>query len=167
MQNKVTIELRDYRDLQGDGVYDKISSVGMFEHIGLKNLPIYFAIVNRLLTQTGLFLNHGITHYEEGWHKTLATEVINRYGFPDGQLDTISNIQLQMERAKFEIADVEALRPHYALTLRHWVARLEQNHEHTLQYVSESTYRIWRLYMAACALDFESGELGVYQLLAS
>ena len=167
LQDKVTVELRDYRDLQGDGVYDKISSVGMFEHIGLKNLPTYFSTVNRLLVQTGLFLNHGITHYEEGWHKTLSTEFINRYVFPDGQLDTISNIQLQMERAKFEIADLEALRPHYALTLRHWVARLEQNHEQALKYVSESTYRIWRLYMAACALDFESGELGVYQILAS
>jgi cyclopropane-fatty-acyl-phospholipid synthase len=167
LQDKVSVELRDYRDLKGEGVYDKISSIGMFEHIGLKNLPLYFATVNRLLKPTGLFLNHGITHYEEGWHKTLSTEFINRYVFPDGQLDTVSNIQLQMERAKFEIADVEALRQHYALTLRHWVAGLEQHHEQALQYVSEATYRIWRLYMAACALDFETGELGVYQILAS
>ena len=72
-----------------------------------------------------------------------------------------------MERADFEIADVESLRPHYALTLRHWVARLKQNHERALQHVSESTYRIWRLYMTTCALEFESGEIGVYQVLAS
>jgi len=167
LQDKVTIELIDYRDLKGEGIYDKISSIGMFEHIGLKNLPIYFSIVHRLLKPAGLFLNHGITHYEEGWNKTLSTEFINRYVFPDGQLDTISNIQLQMERANFEIVDVESLRKHYALTLRHWVAKLEKNHEQALKYVNESTYRIWRLYMAACALEFESGEIGIYQVLAN
>ena len=167
LEDRVTVELRDYRDLQGESVYDKIASVGMFEHVGLKNLPAYFAAVHRLLKPSGLFLNHGITHDVEGWDKTSSTEFINRYVFPDGQLDTISNIQREMERAHFEIADVEALRPHYALTLRHWVARLEQHHDHALEYVSESTFRVWRLYMAACALEFESGEIGVYQVLAS
>jgi cyclopropane-fatty-acyl-phospholipid synthase len=123
--------------------------------------------VNRLLKPHGLFLNHGITHDSEGWERNLSTEFINRYVFPDGQLDTVSNIQRVMENSKFEIADVEALRPHYALTLRHWVARLEQNRSRALQYVNEATYRVWRLYMAACALQFESGEIGIYQVLAS
>ena len=164
--DRVTVELRDYRDLEGDAVFDKVASIGMFEHVGLRNLPVYFATVYRLLKPSGLFLNHGITHDVEGWSKTLSTEFINRYVFPDGQLDTISNIQRGMERAKFEIADVEALRPHYALTLREWVARLEAHHAEALRHVSESTYRIWRLYMAASALDFEAGELGVYQVLA-
>ena len=167
LQDQVTVELRDYRDLEGESVYDKVASVGMFEHVGLKNLPVYFATVRRLLKPSGLFLNHGITHDQEGWDKTLSTEFINRFVFPDGQLDTVSNIQRGMERAGFEIADVEALRPHYALTLRRWVAKLEQHHTEALQYVNESTFRIWRLYMAACALEFESGEIGVYQLLAS
>ena len=167
LQDRVTVELRDYRDLQGMDTYDKVASVGMFEHVGLKNLPVYFATVQRLLKPAGLFLNHGITHFSEGWSKTLSTEFINRYVFPDGQLDTVSNVQRAMERADFEIADVESLRPHYALTLRHWVARLEQNHERALQHVSESTYRIWRLYRTTCALEFESGEIGVYQILAS
>ena len=167
LQDWVTLELRDYRDLPGESVYDKVASVGMFEHVGLKNLPTYFATVHRLLKPSGLFLNHGITHDVEGWEKTSSTEFINRYVFPDGQLDTVSNIQRGMERARFEIADVEALRPHYALTLRHWVARLERHHDEALRYVSESTYRVWRLYMAACALEFESGEIGVYQVLAS
>lgn len=108
-----------------------------------------------------------LTNFTEGWNKTLSTEFINRFIFPDGQLDTISNVQHVMERADFEIADVESLRPHYALTLRHWVSRLEQNHKRALEHVSESTYRIWRLYMAACALEFEAGEIGVYQVLAS
>ncbi len=167
LADRVTVELRDYRDLQGDSVYDKVASVGMIEHVGLKNLPVYFSTVHRLLKPGGLFLNHGITHDVEGWNKTSSTEFINRYVFPDGQLDTVSNIQRGMERARFEIADVEALRPHYALTLRHWVARLEQNHEQALQFVSESTFRVWRLYMAASALEFEAGELGIYQVLAS
>ena len=162
----MTVELRDYRDLAGDAVFDKIASIGMFEHVGLRNLPVYFSTVYRLLKPAGLFLNHGITHDVEGWSKTLSTEFINRYVFPDGQLDTISNIQRGMERAKFEIADVEALRSHYALTLRDWVARLEQHHAEALRHVSESTYRVWRLYMAASALDFEAGELGIYQVLA-
>jgi cyclopropane-fatty-acyl-phospholipid synthase len=166
--DRVTVELRDYRDLQGASVYDKVASVGMFEHVGLKNLPLYFSTVERLLKPAGLFLNHGITHEMEGWDdKTLSTEFINRYIFPDGQLDTVSNIQRGMERAGFEIADVESLRPHYARTLRHWVRRLEQHHTQALHHVGESTYRLWRLYMAACALEFESGDIGVYQLLAS
>ena len=167
LQDSVTVELRDYRDLQGIAVYDKVVSVGMFEHVGLKNLPVYFATVQRLLKPAGLFLNHGITHFTEGWKRTLSTEFINRYVFPDGQLDTVGNVQRAMEHADFEITDVESLRPHYALTLRHWVSRLEQNHERALQHVSESTYRIWRLYMTTCALEFESGEIGVYQVLAS
>jgi len=167
LTDRVSVELLDYRDLPGESVYDKVASVGMFEHVGLKNLPVYFSTVHRLLKPHGLFLNHGITHNSEGWQRSMSTEFINRYVFPDGELDNISNIQHAMERAKFEIADVEALRPHYALTLRHWVARLEHNHERALQYVNEATYRVWRLYMTACALEFESGDIGIYQVLAT
>jgi cyclopropane-fatty-acyl-phospholipid synthase len=167
LTDRVSVELLDYRDLPGEAAYDKVASVGMFEHVGLKNLPVYFSTVHRVLKPGGLFLNHGITHDSEGWDKCLSTEFINRYVFPDGQLDTISNIQRVMEQAKFEIADVEGLRPHYAMTLRHWVAGLEQHRARALQYVNEATYRVWRLYMAACALQFESGEIGIYQVLAS
>ncbi len=167
LQSQVTVSLCDYRDIKGHNIYDKVASVGMFEHVGLKNLPVYFSTVHKLLKPSGLFLNHGITHDVEGWKKTLSTVFINRYIFPDGQLDTVSNIQRGMERAKFEISDVESLRPHYALTLRHWVYRLENQHEQALQYVNESTFRIWRLYMAACALEFETGEIGIYQILAN
>ncbi len=167
LQHLVTVELRDYRDLLGQGTFDKVSSIGMFEHVGLANLPTYLATVMSVLRPSGLFLNHGITHDEEGWEKTVSTEFINRYVFPDGELDCISNIQLGMERGGFEILDVEGLRPHYALTLRHWVKRLEANREAALAQVDEATYRVWRLYMAACALDFESGTTGIYQVLAS
>jgi cyclopropane-fatty-acyl-phospholipid synthase len=167
LEDRVTVELQDYRDLPGEAVYDKVASVGMFEHVGLKNLPVYFATVERVLKPHGLFLNHGITHDCEGWQKSVSTDFINRYVFPDGQLDNISNIQRVMETASFEIADVEALRPHYALTLRHWVARLERNHARALQYVNEATYRVWRLYMSSCATQFEAGDIGIYQVLAS
>ena len=167
LQDRVTAELCDYRDLAGDSIFDKVSSVGMFEHVGLRNLPAYLAMIRRVLRPGGLFLNHGITHDEEGWNNTLASQFINRYVFPDGELDCVSNIQLGMERAGFEIHDVEGLRPHYALTLRHWVERLEANREAALREVDEPTYRVWRLYMAACVLEFESGGTGIYQILAS
>lgn len=167
LQDQVTVELLDYRDLAGEGVYDKVSSIGMFEHVGLANLPTYLRSVRRVLRPGGLFLNHGITHDEEGWNKTVATAFINRYVFPDGELDCVSNIQLGMERAGFEIHDVEGMRPHYALTLRHWVQRLEANREAALREVDEPTFRVWRLYMAACALEFESGGTGIYQIVAS
>jgi cyclopropane-fatty-acyl-phospholipid synthase len=95
----------------------------------------------------------------------MSTEFINRYVFPDGELDSIGSIQRVIEKARFEIADVEALRPHYAMTLRHWVARLESHHAEALNFVNEATYRVWRLYMAACAQEFERGEIGIYQVL--
>ena len=166
LADRVTVELRDYRDLKGDSSYDKVASIGMFEHVGLKNLPVYFATVERLLKPGGLFLNHGITHEQAGWDRNISTEFINRYVFPDGQLDSIGNIQRFMEEARFEITDVEGLRQHYALTLRAWVERLERRHTRVLEYVSEATYRVWRLYMSACALEFESAHLGIYQILA-
>ena len=162
------MELRDYRALEGQGIYDKVSSVGMFEHVGLSNLPVYHATVHRVLKPGGLFLNHGISHEEEGWHRdSVDSAFINRYVFPDGELDMVSNVQRSMERAHFEIHDVENLRPHYALTLRNWVQRIEKNHEEALKHVSEATFRVWRLYMAASALEFESGGTAIYQILAS
>ena len=167
LQDLIKVELRDYRALEGTGVYDKISSVGMFEHVGLANLPTYHATVHRVLKPNGLFLNHGITHEEEGWEPSVDTEFINRYVFPDGELDRVSAVQAGMERANFEIQDVENLRQHYAKTLRLWVANLESNHDEAVAHVSEATYRVWRLYMAASALEFESGGTQIYQILAS
>lgn len=167
LEQKVSVELVDYRDLPVDARYDKLVSVGMFEHVGLKNLPGYFAIACRQLKPGGLFLNHGITSDEGGWKKSVATEFINRYVFPDGQLETISTVQQIMEDTGFEIHDVESMRQHYALTLREWVTRLEQRHIEALQYVTEPVYRIWRLYMAASALQFEEGCAGIYQVLIS
>ena len=132
----------------------------MFEHVGLKNLPAYFSIVHRMLKPGGLFLNHGITSDEGGWKKSIATEFINRYVFPDGQLESISTVQQIMEDAHFEIHDVEGLRQHYALTLREWVSRLELHREEALKHVPETTYRIWRFYMVACAAAVRTRQHG-------
>ena len=167
LQGRVSVELMDYRDLPGEARFDKLVSVGMFEHVGLKNLPAYFQTAKRLLKPGGLFLNHGITSDEGGWETSMGTEFINRYVFPDGELETVSTVQQIMEDSGFELHDVEGLRQHYALTLREWIARLEARHEQALHYVSEPTYRTWLLYMAGSALQFEEGITGIYQILAS
>ncbi len=167
LAGRVTVEMQDYRDLPHEPIYDKAASIGMFEHVGLRNLPAYFQVVHRVLKPGGLFLNHGITNDSEGWSKTVGTKFMQRYVFPDGELDTVSNIQREMERASFEILDVEGLRQHYALTLRHWVTRLDNRRQEAIRHVSESTLRVWRLYMAACALQFEQGGVGIYQILAA
>lgn len=139
----------------------------MFEHVGRKNLPLYFSIVRRLIKPGGLFLNHGITKERTGWQENSSTRFMNRHVFPDAQLDSMGSIQRLMERAHFEIEDVEGLRSHHALTLRAWIARLEQHHDEALNYVSEATFRVWRLYLTACALEFEAGNIGIYQILGS
>ncbi|AWI52608.1 cyclopropane-fatty-acyl-phospholipid synthase [Aquabacterium olei] len=167
LQGRVTVERMDYRDLPGEACWDKIASVGMFEHVGLRNLPRYFTIAQRLLVPGGLMLNHGITQEEDVWNGTLSTSFINRYVFPDGQLDRLNRVMGHMEAQGFEVWDVEGLRPHYAMTLRHWVRRLEARHDEAVHHVSEMAYRVWRLYMAASALQFEQGDVSVYQVLAS
>lgn len=166
LQDQVSVELRDYRDLSANQQFDKVCSVGMFEHVGIKHLPEYFQCVQRELKPGGLFLNHGITNDEEGWHPTVGTRFIQRYVFPDSELETISNVQRVMEHNRFEIWDVEALRPHYAMTLRHWLSRLEAHHEQAVALIGEVAYRIWRLYIAVSAAQFDRGSIGVYQILA-
>lgn len=165
LQDKVSIELKDYRDLSGEHQYDRVVSVGMFEHIGVANFPTYFGMVKYVLKPGGLFLNHGITN-DTGWQKTPITKFMNRYVFPDGELARISDVQLAMEQAGFEIIDVEGLRRHYAQTLRHWVQALESQQEKIRTMVDERTYAVWRLYMAGCAYFFEEGSVNVYQVLS-
>jgi len=166
LKHLVTVELRDYRDLNPATVYDKISSIGMFEHVGLKNMAAYNRTLYEALAPGGLFLNHGITHRTEGWNTGLNSNFLQRYVFPDGELDTVSGIELGMERAGFEILDVEALRPHYAKTLRHWVERLQANRHEAVQHVGEARLRVWLLYLAGSALEFEEGGTGIHQILA-
>ncbi len=165
LEDRIRIELLDYRDLPGEAVYDRVVSVGMFEHVGIRNFPVYFGTVRRVLKPDGLYLNHGITS-DHDWRPTAATRFINHYIFPDGQLARISTVVAAMEDAGFEPMDVENLRPHYALTLRHWVRNLEAQREEAIRVSSERTYRLWRLYMAGCALYFDKGEIAIHQVLA-
>lgn len=161
---QVRIELLDYRDLPEDAQYDRVVSVGMFEHVGVRNFPTYFGAVRRVLKPDGLFLNHGITS-ETGWQRTPLTRFMNRYIFPDGELARISDVTDAMERAGFEPLDVECLRRHYVLTLRHWVQALEAGRHEAIACSGEVTYRLWRLYMAGCAYYFDEGSIGLHQVL--
>ncbi len=164
LEDQVTVELRDYRDLPDQAQYDRVVSVGMFEHIGLKNFDRYFATAKRVLKPGGLFLNHGITN-DTGWRRTPITRFINRYIFPDGELARISDVHDAMENAGFELLDVESLRRHYALTLRCWVKSLESHRNQAVRAAGDKIYRLWRLYMAGSAYYFEQGSINVYQVL--
>lgn len=163
----------DYRDLATQGPFDKLVSVGMVEHVGRAKLLEYFQAARAGLKPGGLFLNHGISSAarDASVSNPLDRLVFQRgafvreYVFPDGELLPVSDANALAERAGFEVRDVESLREHYALTLRHWVARLEANREEALKYVDERTFRVWRLYMAGCSHAFTSARLGVHQTL--
>ncbi len=164
LEKQVKIELLDYRDLTAQANYDRVVSVGMFEHIGIKNFPTYFDIVKHVLKPGGLFLNHGITN-NVGWQSTPTTRFINRYIFPDGELARVSDVTDAMEQAGFEVLDTENLRRHYAYTLRHWAQALEANYNEAIRQTSQTTYRLWRLYMTGSAYYFNEGSLGIHQIL--
>lgn len=158
------VEVSDYRELDDSRPYDALVSVGMFEHVGAALLPLYFRKAGTLLKPGGVFLNHGIARRlndpAEG-----KDSFSNAYVFPDGELEAISESLRAAESENFEVRDIESLREHYALTLRHWVSRLEAHHEEALQVVDEATYRVWRLYMAGSSHGFKTGRLNVYQSL--
>ncbi|MCL4370976.1 MAG: cyclopropane-fatty-acyl-phospholipid synthase family protein [Chloroflexi bacterium] len=165
----------DYRELRSHGPFDKIVSVGMVEHVGAKKLPEYFQSAWSVLRPGGLFLNHGITAAakDKGSSNPLDRYVfqrgafIRKYVFPDGELIPLGDVLGVAERTGFEVRDVESLREHYALTLRHWVRRLEANREAALRLVDERTYRVWRLYMAGTSHAFTTARLSLHQALLS
>ncbi|MEM2954792.1 MAG: cyclopropane-fatty-acyl-phospholipid synthase family protein [Candidatus Nanoarchaeia archaeon] len=167
LEELCTVELKDYRELEGKNKFDKIVSVGMFEHVGIKNLVKYFEIVKGLLKDNGLFLNHGITVDGMTKRRGPGTKFMNTFVFPRGELTNIGYINHIMEKVGFEILDVESLRLHYAKTLKIWRDSLEENREKALEIVGERIYRIWNLYMAACAHGFEKGNINIYQVLLS
>ncbi len=162
------IRLQDYREVTER--FDAVASVGMVEHVGADKLPTYFAQARSLTAPGGRFLNHGITTGQRLRVRDLSrdrTSFVGRYVFPDGALVPTWMAVRGMERAGFEVVDVEQLRPHYARTLRHWVRRLDANHDRAVEAVGETDYRIWRAYMAGSAVGFERGDLGVVQVLGS
>lgn len=183
------VELLDYRMAPNRfTLFDKIASVGMFEHVGFKKLPLYFGAVRKLLRPGGVFLNHGIARapmqgnrgpsfFDRAivpffrdvllfrWPRNAS--FIDKYVFPDGEIVTISEALKAAEGAGFEVRDVENLREHYELTLRRWVEGLQRNTVALLKLVPETTYRIWLLYMAGSAAAFRRGDIAVYQTLLS
>jgi cyclopropane-fatty-acyl-phospholipid synthase len=164
LQNHCRVEVRDYRDLNEPGGFDKLISVGMFEHVGENRLPLYFQRAWQLLRPGGVFLNHGIA-LRANELRPKGPTFISRYVFPDGDLVPINATLRYAEEAGFEARDLESLREHYALTLRHWARRLELHRDRALQVVDESTFRVWRLFLPGSAYGFATGPLNVYQTL--
>ncbi|MCW2494680.1 cyclopropane-fatty-acyl-phospholipid synthase family protein [Jatrophihabitans sp.] len=161
----VEIRIQDYRDVQ-DGPFDAISSIGMAEHVGTAMLPIYAADLYALLKPQGRLLNHAISRRPGPRPEFSKTSFIDRYVFPDGELQPLATMVDALEGVGFEVRDVESLREHYALTLRAWVANLEQNWPAAVAASSPARARIWRLYMAGSALAFEGNRIGLNQVLA-
>ena len=160
--DQVQIRLQDYRDLRGEQ-FDAISSIGMFEHVGKRRMREYFEVLRSLLGSHGRLLNHAISSV--GGSRPSRRTFAGRYVFPDGELLDVGEVVLAMEPSGFEVRDVHSLREHYARTLRSWVANLEAQWDRAVELVGEGRARVWRLYMAASALGFEDGGLGLHQVL--
>lgn len=163
--DQVEIRIQDYRDVD-DGPYDAIASIGMAEHVGAAMLPKYAAQLFALLREEGRLLNHAISRRPGSPPEFGPTSFIDRYVFPDGELVPVATTVQTLEDAGFEVRDVEALREHYALTLRAWVANLERQWDAAARLTSPARARIWRLYMAGSALAFEGNRIGINQVLA-
>lgn len=168
LDGQIDLQLLDYRDLPQDGRFDKVVSVGMFEHVGHANLALYAERLYGAVREGGLVMNHGITaRYTDGRPVGRgAGEFIGRYVFPNGELPHLSMISASLSEAGLEIVDVESLRPHYARTLEQWSSRLESRLEEAAAMVPEHALRIWRLYLAGCAYAFAKGWINLHQILA-
>lgn len=168
LEGQVEIRLQDYRDVPGEAVFDRISSIGMFEHVGLKNLREYFDTVHRLVKPGGVTLNHGITSADaESRSVGLgAGEFIDRYVFPDGELPHVSLAIRELSAAGLELTDAESLRRHYARTLWCWSDAFEANLAKLEALADARRARIWRVYLAGCAHAFAHNWINLYQLQA-
>jgi cyclopropane-fatty-acyl-phospholipid synthase len=168
LAGRVQVELVDYADLPDVEAYDKIASVGMFEHVGPRNYDRYFGKIRRLLVPGGFVLNHGITH-NALTQKSLGSgmgEFVEEYVFPGGELAHVSRVIEGLAAQGLEVIDGEALREHYARTLWHWVDRLESNADTVRREVGEEKFRVWRIYMAGSAHAFDRGWMSLWQILA-
>jgi cyclopropane-fatty-acyl-phospholipid synthase len=162
LDDRIEIRLQDYRELKGEQ-FDAISSIGMFEHVGTSAMARYFATLRDLLGPSGRLLNHAIS--TPGGSVLGRRTFIGRYVFPDGELLDVGEVILAMQRAGFEVRDVESLREHYAKTLRAWVANLEEGWDEAVALVGERRANIWRFYMAASANGFDDAGLAIHQVL--
>ncbi|MEU3293496.1 cyclopropane-fatty-acyl-phospholipid synthase family protein [Streptomyces longwoodensis] len=166
LTDRVEIRVQDYRDVT-DGPFDAISSIGMAEHVGADRYLEYARDLHALLEPGGRLLNHQIARRPQRDESTYEVdEFIDAYVFPDGELAPVGTTVTQLERAGFEVRDVEAIREHYALTLRRWVTNLEADWKRAVELAGYGRARVWRLYMAASALAFERNQIGVNQVLA-
>ncbi|MHB2168400.1 class I SAM-dependent methyltransferase [Alsobacter sp. R-9] len=170
LSDRVTILLKDYRQLEGE--FDKIASIGMFEHVGIDNHAAYFAAIHRLLRPRGLYLHHAIARPAKGTDKAFRKQrpeyrALTRWIFPGGELDHLGMSVSNLERAKFEVHDVEGWREHYQRTTRLWHDRLLANRAAAEAEVGAEKTRIWLLYLAGCSLAFERSAVGIFQTLAS
>jgi cyclopropane-fatty-acyl-phospholipid synthase len=159
---QVEIRLQDYRDL-GIEEFDAIASIGMFEHVGKRRMAEYFHTLRTHLRPEGRLLNHAISSTDGS--RLGGRSFTGRYVFPDGELLDVGEVVLAMERAGFEVRDVQSLREHYAVTLRHWVANLDARWDDAVALVGEARARVWRLYMAGSAVGFEDGGISLHQVL--
>ena len=165
LSDRVTIRLQDYRDVD-DGPFDAISSIGMFEHVGLSRLRAYIARLFDLLAPGGTLLNHAISRSDPTKAAFEPNTFISRYVFPDGELHEVGSVVTEMQKLGFEVRDVESLREHYARTLRAWVTNLERGWDDAVCEAGRAHARIWRLYMAGSAVGFDAGRINVHQVLA-
>lgn len=163
LEGRCRVEVRDYRTL-GDDAFDRVASVGMFEHVGRDRAAEYFETIHRLLRPGGSYLHHAITAnptVPSPWGETLS----DKYVFPDHELIPVGETLTFAEEAGFDVRDVEGIREHYALTLRRWVAALEERRDAAIAEVGRATYRAWRLLFAGAAVEFEAGRQGLHQAL--
>ncbi|MER8009319.1 cyclopropane-fatty-acyl-phospholipid synthase family protein [Streptomyces sp. NPDC094149] len=166
LTDRVEVRVQDYRDV-ADGPYDAVSSIGMAEHVGADRYLEYAENLHRLLRPGGRLLNHQIARRPQRDESAYdVDEFIDAYVFPDGELAPLGTTVTQLERAGFEVRDVESIREHYGLTLRRWVTNLEAQWPRAMRLAGPGRARVWRLYMAACALAFEHNRIGVNQVLA-
>lgn len=169
LEGRCRVSVTDYRDLPEGEPFDRIASVGMFEHVGVRQLPAYFGKLFRMLKPGGLIMNHGITHTAPGGTELGSDigEFVQRYVFPGGELAHVAKVLEAASTEGLEILDCENLRPHYGRTLWHWVDRLEAEREQAIAMVGEKRFRIWEIYMAGSAHAFETGWLSLFQILAA
>jgi cyclopropane-fatty-acyl-phospholipid synthase len=168
LTQNIEIRRQDYREVPGQAIYDKVVSVGMYEHVGIANLPAYFGTIARLLRPGGSALNHGITTTDRDGRAQgpPGGEFIDRLVFPGGEVPHISRVLYEIAGTGLELLDIEDLRPHYPPTLLHWTRRLEAARDKAIEAAGVQRYRIWRMYMPAMACAFDRGWLSVYQVLA-
>lgn len=167
LTDRIEIRLQDYRDVPER--YDRITSVGMFEHVGLANLRDYFRKIHALLEDDGIVMNHGITSTDPSSGETPfgGGEFIDRYVFPNGELPHIGLALSEIAAAGLEATDIENLRLHYALTLQHWSKRFEANAARLRELAGEKRFRVWRAYLAGCAHAFDANWIALHQIVAT